>query len=213
MIYELRTYTLHPGALPEYLRVQQEIGRRVRGDDYGKFEGGWTTEFGILNRYVHLWSYSDPNERSRLRGELYKNPGWVNEYLPAIRPLVHAQENKILQLLDGTSFNPPQGGKHLYELRTYRTHFQQAPNWLGHFRDILPARTEYSNLVGIWSADVGQLNEAVHLWSYVDLNQRADVRARVLKDPRWQAYLGKSLPLLQEQQAIVLVPTPTSPMQ
>jgi len=54
MIYELRTYTFHPGKLPEYLKLNAEVGRKIRGNDYGKFEGGWTTEFGTLNQYVHL---------------------------------------------------------------------------------------------------------------------------------------------------------------
>ncbi|HEV8142838.1 MAG TPA: NIPSNAP family protein, partial [Methylomirabilota bacterium] len=80
MIFELRAYTLHPGKLPEYLKLNAEVGRKIRGDNYGKFEGGWTSEFGTLNQYVHLWSYADLNERERLRGELAKNPAWATEY-------------------------------------------------------------------------------------------------------------------------------------
>ena len=33
-----------------------------------------------------MWSYSDLNERARLRGELAKNARWNSEYLPLIRP-------------------------------------------------------------------------------------------------------------------------------
>src|SRR5882762_9916438 len=96
MIYEQRTYTLQPGKQPEYLKLNAEVGRKIRGDKYGKFEGGWTTEFGTLNQYVHLWSYPDLNERERLRGELAKNEEWTKGYVPQIRPLLLAQENKIL---------------------------------------------------------------------------------------------------------------------
>ena len=46
MIYELRTYTFHAGKLPAYLKLQEEVGRPVRGDDYGKCHGYWTAEFG-----------------------------------------------------------------------------------------------------------------------------------------------------------------------
>ena len=70
MIYELRTYTLMPGKQGEYLKLNGEIGRKIRGDKYGKLEGYWSTEFGMLNQLVHLWSYADLNERERLRGEL-----------------------------------------------------------------------------------------------------------------------------------------------
>ena len=96
MIYELRTYTFQPGKQGEYLKLNAEVGRKVRGDKYGKFEGGWTTEFGMLNQYVHLWAYPDLNERERLRGELAKNEEWTKGYVPQIRPLLMAQENKIL---------------------------------------------------------------------------------------------------------------------
>src|SRR6266446_851967 len=105
MIYELRTYTLQPGKQPEYLKLNAEVGRKIRGDKYGKFEGGWTTEFGTLNQYVHLWSYPDLNERERLRGELAKNEEWTRGYVPQIRPLLLAQENKILSAV--TPFKPP----------------------------------------------------------------------------------------------------------
>src|SRR2546423_3447035 len=59
MIHELRTYTLMPGKQGEYLKLNEQVGRKVRGDKYGKLEGSWTTEFGMLNQYVHLWAYPD----------------------------------------------------------------------------------------------------------------------------------------------------------
>ena len=73
MIYELRTYTFQPGKQAEYLKLNLEVGRKVRGDRYGKFEGGWTTEFGMLNQYVHHWAYPDLNERDRLLYELVES--------------------------------------------------------------------------------------------------------------------------------------------
>jgi hypothetical protein len=105
MIFELRTYTLQPGKQGEYLKLNAEVGRKIRGDKYGKLEGGWTTEFGMLNQYVHLWAYPDLNERERLRGELARNEEWTKGYVPQIRPLLMAQENKILSPV--TEFKPP----------------------------------------------------------------------------------------------------------
>jgi hypothetical protein len=213
MIYELRIYTLRPGALPEYLRLQKEVGRAIRGDDYGKFEGAWSSEFGTLNQYVHLWSYADAGERQRLRVELAKNEAWSKEFIARTAGLVRNQENRILLLVEGVPFTPPDRGGHVYELRSYRAHYQQAPKWVGHFKAVLPARQEYSRLVGLWTGDVGPLNQVTHLWAYDDLNQRADVRARVMQDPRWKDYLASSLPLLAEQHAVVLVPTDYSPLK
>ena len=77
----------------------------------------------------------------------------------------------------------------------------------------MPTREKYSKIVGLWQTEAGQLNEAVHLWAYRDLNERAAVRAKALADPEWQAYIGRSAPLLVQQNAVVLVPAPSSPMK
>ena len=120
MIYELRTYTLMPGKQGEYLKLNQEVGRPTRGDKYGKLEGSWTTEFGTLNQFVHLWNYASFEERERLRAELHKNTDWTQGYIPKIRPMIVAQENTILSAV--LPLTPPADGGHVYELRQYRTH-------------------------------------------------------------------------------------------
>lgn len=211
MMYELRTYTLVPGKQAEYLKLNQEVGRPVRGDKYGKLEGSWTTEFGTLNQFVHLWSYASFEERERLRGELQKITDWTQGYVPKIRPLILAQENKILSAV--LPLKPPADAGHVYELRWYRAHVGKAGEWLGHFKAIMPVREKYSKNVGVWQTEVAQLNEAVHLWAYRDLNHRAEVRANVVKDPEWQAFLLKSAPLLAEMRSIALNPAPASPMK
>jgi hypothetical protein len=211
MIYELRTYTLQPGTQAQYIKQSGEIGRRIRGDRYGTFEGGWTTEFGTLNQYVHLWSFADLNERERLRGELAKNEAWSREYLPLSRPMMLAQENKILKPV--VPMTPPTDTGNVYELRWYRAHVGKAAEWLDMFKAVLPTRDKYTRRVGLWQTETGQLNEAVHMWVYKDLNDRAAARARMAQDPQWQAFVGKSPALLQHMQSIVLIPVPHSPMK
>lgn len=211
MIYELRTYTLIPGKQGEYLKLNAEVGRPTRGDKYGTLEGAWTTEFGLLNQYVHLWSYPSLDERERLRGELAKNEAWTKGYVPKIRPLLLAQENKILSAQ--LPLKRPAEAGHVYELRWYRTPVGKAGEWLGHFKAIMPVREKYSKNVGVWQTEMGQLNEVVHLWAYRDLNHRAEVRANVGKDPEWQAFLATATPLLLEMRSIVLNPTGPSPMR
>jgi len=211
MIYELRTYTFQPGKLPEYLKLNAEVGRKIRGDNYGKFEGGWTTEFGVLNQYVHLWSYADLNERERLRKELAKNEAWARDYVAHIRPLMLAQQNKLLSLV--TEFKAPPTTGNVYELRWYRTHPGRIGEWLSAAKAVLPTRSKYSHNVAYWQTEVSQLNEGVHLWAYKDLNDRAAVRAKVMQDPEWQAFLGKAIPLLQQQESTVLLPTGPSPLK
>jgi hypothetical protein len=211
MIYELRTYTLQPGTQPQYIKQSAEVGRKIRGDNYGKFEGGWTTEFGTLNQYVHLWGFADLNERERLRGELAKHEAWNKEYLPISRPMMLAQENKILKPV--VPLTPPSDSGNIYELRWYRAHVGKAAEWLEMFKAVLPTRDKYTRRVGLWQSESGQLNEVVHMWVYKDLNDRAASRAKMAGDPAWQAFVGKSPALLQHMQSIVLIPVPHSPMR
>lgn len=211
MIYELRTYTLVPGKQAEYLKLNQEVGRPTRGDKYGKLEGSWTTEFGLLNQFVHLWGYPSHEERDRLRGELQKNEDWTKGYLPKIRPMLAAQENKILS--PQLPLKPPVELGHLYELRWYKTQVGRAGEWINHFKAIMPVREKYSKNVGLWMTEMGQLNEVVHLWAYRDLNHRADVRSQVMKDPEWQVFLGNTAPLLLEMRSVAMNPAPASPMR
>jgi hypothetical protein len=211
MIYELRTYTLQPGTQPQYIKQSAEVGRKIRGDNYGKFEGGWTTEFGTLNQYVHLWGFADLNERERLRGELAKNEAWNKEYLPISRPMMLAQENKILKPV--VPMTPPSDSGNIYELRWYRAHVGKAGEWLELFKAVLPTRDKYTRRVGLWQTESGQLNEVVHMWVYKDLNDRAASRARMAGDPAWQAFIAKSPALLQHMQSIVLIPVPHSPLK
>ena len=211
MIYELRTYTLVPGMQAQYLKLNAEVGRKIRGDKYGVLQGAWTTEFATLNQYVHLWGYPDLNERDRLRAELARNDDWAKSYVSQIRPMILAQENKILSAV--LPLSPPSGAAHVYELRWYRTHMGRAGEWLNHFKAIQPVREKYSARVGLWQTEMGQLNEVVHMWAYGDLNERAAVRAKLGQDPEWQAFLAKGTPLLAHMQSTILIPTAVSPMK
>jgi hypothetical protein len=211
MIYELRTYTLVPGKQGEYLKLAGDLGRKIRGDDYGKLEGFWSTEFGTLNQLVHLWSYADLNEREKLRTALGKNERWRTEYAPQIRPLMIAQENKILSA--ELPLTPPADAGNLYELRWYRAHPGRTGEWLEHFKAIMPTRDKYTRRVGLWQTQAGQLNEVVHMWAYRDLNDRRDARAKLGQDLAWQEFLGKSVSLLAHMQAIILNPAAHSPMK
>ena len=120
-----------------------------------------------------------------------QNERWRKEYVPKIRPLLIAQENKILSA--ELPLTPPADTGNVYELRWYRAHAGRAGEWLEHFKAIMPTRDKYTRRVGLWQTQAGQLNEVVHMWAYRDLNDRAAARAKLGQDPAWQAFLGKSV--------------------
>jgi hypothetical protein len=211
MIHELRTYTLKAGTLPEVIKNSSTISRAIRKDDYGKLEGYGSTEIGPLNQVMHLWSYADLNERARLRAELAKNPRWLSEYVPLIRPNLVRQDIRLLNPVLGPI--APASAPNVYELRNYRARPGAVRQWVDLIMRTMPVREKYSKCVGMWITEAGQPNEACHIWAYKDLNHRAQVRAEVVKDPGWQAFLVESAPLLDEMHSTIMLPAPHSPLK
>ncbi len=212
MIYELRTYTVKPGTIGEMVKAASTVSREIRGNDYGKLEGYWSTEIGTLNQVMHLWSYNDLNERARLRAELATKSRWRDDYLPLIYPLLMRQEIRLLNAIKAPV--APASTGNIYELRNYRAKTGGAvKQWLEAFTAALPAREKYSKIVGLWHTEASQPNEVCHIWAYPSLSARAEARANALKDPVWQDFIGKGSPLLEEQHSTIMLPAPHSPLK
>lgn len=95
MIVEMRTYTLHPGKLPEYIRTYESEGISIQKPILGNMIGWFTTEIGTLNQIVHMWGYESLDDRARRRAELIAHPGW-QAYIAKVQPLIQTMESKIL---------------------------------------------------------------------------------------------------------------------
>src|ERR1700750_2628543 len=195
MIYELRTYTVRPGTLGDIVKAASTVSLDIRGNNFGKLEGYWSTEIGPLNQVMHMWSYRDFEERAKLRAELAKNPRWGGEYLPPIRPLLVRQDVRLLNAIRPPV--APASTGNIYEFRNYRAKpAGAAKQWLDAFTAVLPAREKYSKIVGLWQTEAGPPHEGCHIWAYPSLNARVEARANAMKDPEWQEFLGKGPPLL-----------------
>jgi len=67
---------------------------------------------------------------------------------------------------------------------------------------------EYSPLVGYFHTEVGPLNRVLHIWEYDDLNQRADVRSKVISDGIWPP---PNKGIVENQQVDIFMPAPFMP--
>lgn len=91
-LFEIRSYTLAPGALPGMMeRWAAKIDERVK---LSPLVGAWYSEFGALNKWVHIWAYKDANERQRIRSEAVARGIWPPG--GAASGLVVRQENKLV---------------------------------------------------------------------------------------------------------------------
>lgn len=95
MIVEQRTYTLEIGAAPKYLELYEAEGLAIQRAILGRMVGYFSTDIGALHQIVHMWAYKDYAEREQRRAKLGADPQW-KAYIPKVRALQIAQENKIL---------------------------------------------------------------------------------------------------------------------
>jgi len=160
---------------------------------------------------MHLWSYSDFNERARLRAELARNARWTGEYVALIRPFLARQEVRLLNAIKPPV--APASTGNIYELRNYRARPLAARDWIAAFTAALPAREKYSKIVGLWQTETGQPNEVCHIWAYPSLNARAEARTNASNDPVWKEFLGKGPAFLEEMHSTIMLPAPHSPLQ
>jgi hypothetical protein len=158
-----------------------------------------------------MWSFSDLNERTRLRAELFENARWSGEYIPLIRPLLVRQEVRLLNAI--RPLVAPASTGNIYELRNYRAKpLGGAQQWADAFTAALPAREKYSRMVGLWRTEAAQPNEVCHIWAYPSLNARAEARTNAEKDPVWREFLGKGPAFLEEMHSTIMLPAPHSPL-
>lgn len=91
-LFEIRSYTLAPGALPGMIeRWSAKIDERVK---LSPLVGAWYSELGALNKWVHIWAYKDANERQRIRAEAIARGIWPPG--GAAAGAVVKQENKLV---------------------------------------------------------------------------------------------------------------------
>jgi hypothetical protein len=103
----------------------------------------------------------------------------------------------------------------LYEERSYTL----KPGAVGTYFKIYEAeglevqKRILGNLIGYFQTDFGTLNQVVHIWAYESLDDRARRRAALYKDPAWQSYIPKVLPLIERMENRLLLPAAFSPLK
>ena len=164
MIYEVRTYTLKPGGVPQFeANFADALPHREK---YSKLAAFWHTEIGPLNQVIHVWPYADLDERTKIREEAGKDPNWP----PKSDGLIINMESEIFIPAD---FMRPLGGDqalgNVYEMRSYTYQPGSMGEVLKRWGNSVPHREEFSPLAAGMYTELGGLNKWVHIWPYKDL--------------------------------------------
>ncbi len=95
MIHEIRTYTVVPGGVREYLRIYNESGRDVQTRLLGHLVALLTPESGDVNQLVFHWAFSSYEDRARRRAELLADADFT-AFRKSVRHLLVQQESRLL---------------------------------------------------------------------------------------------------------------------
>ncbi|KAH8686024.1 hypothetical protein BGZ60DRAFT_365167 [Tricladium varicosporioides] len=92
-VFELRSYTLHPGNLLEW----ETHWRRGLGARRQVMEGvgAWFVQIGELNTVHHLWQFADLEERKVRREQSWSVEGWGDTVHKTV-PLIQSMQSRIL---------------------------------------------------------------------------------------------------------------------
>jgi len=204
MIIEMRSYRLKPGSVPEVeKRFGEALRDRVKVSPLGAF---FHTEVGPLNRIIHCWPYENLGERSRLRGEAMKLPGWP----PKIQEFLEEMESKIII---PAPFSPKLEERrlgNLYEIRTYTMLPGAAPAVTEKWAERIEGRTKLSPLAFCGHTELGGLNQWIHVWAYKDAAERFRIRDEARATGAWPpATRGQFV----KQENMFVVPAEFSPLR
>ena len=208
MIYEVRTYTLRAGSVPDF---EERYGNRLPlREKHSKLGAFWHTEFGPLNQVIHVYPYDDLNQRTAVRAAMAQDTEL--ESMPTPREFVVAQEAEIVV---PAPFMRPLGSRdygtgNVYEMRTYTYAPGDLSKVLEAWARVIAEREELSPLAACWTSELGGLNKFTHIWVYKDLAERSRVRAASREGGRqWPPQSGVR-PIRQENK--LLIPASFSPL-
>lgn len=102
MIYEMRTYTVHPGKLGPWLNTFEQTRLPILLRHLGELVGAFTPDTGMLNQLVQIWAYEDHADRARRRAALWADPEWLD---PTKNTSAALQQQESV-LLVPTKFSP-----------------------------------------------------------------------------------------------------------
>ena len=70
----------------------------------------------------------------------------------------------------------------IYEFRTYDIKPHSLPEVEKRFGEAYETRKKFSPLAAYWHTEIGPLNQVIHVWPYQDLEERARIREKAIKE-------------------------------
>ena len=214
MIYEFRTYDLKPHSLPE---VEKRFGEAYEyRKKFSQLAAFWHTEIGPLNQIIHVWSYKDLEERTRIRDTAVKEG--AGKWPPKTAEFLVRQRSEIFLPFDFSPEMKPGKQGPFFEMRVYTYAAGQLPNLTKSWALAIPNRLKHGPATAILYSELGGLNQFMHIWPYKTLDERWALRNKMRESGEWPpSVVAKKAGLpevhLVQQENKILMPSAFSPLQ
>ncbi|XP_028397175.1 protein NipSnap homolog 3B-like [Dendronephthya gigantea] len=210
--YEYRTYTIKPKHFNQFIQLTNEhIHLRTA---HSKLLGYWVSEYGGLNEVNHIWQYDNHGHRTAVRAALASDENWLSSYITKALSMIEKQDNAILYPFSWYNVvEKPILEQGVYEMRQHTVLPSKLAQFSHRFQQGVEDRNKYSQLIGIWYSEFGELNRVYHLWHYRTPDERMKIRETAEKDEMWSETIRDCKLFLSSMSSKLLVPTKFSPLK
>jgi len=205
MIYEIRTYRVRVGSLPEVeKRFGEAYEHRKKISPLAAF---WHTEIGPLNEIIHVWPYENISERNRLRAEAVKTGSWP----PKIAEFIETMQSEIVvPFAFLPDLKPGKMGPY-FEMRYYALRAGTLPDLIKRWESKIEERVKMSPIALAGHVEHGEANRFIHIWAYKSLDERTAIRNKAREMGVWPPPGGSDTLLTMANK--IMLPSAFSPVQ
>ena len=228
-IVEMRTYEAYPDKTQEYLKlvsISSDIRKKYLGNEFKLFLGA-ETGYGTLSDFIHLYSYDNLDNRSKLRKSMNSDPEWKS-FLETSRNCLKSQKSEIFvpaiipnlnikYFTHNINTNDPSA---VYEIRHYqlRPGYDTIPIVLDIFSRGLPDKLAHCNndtgsLILLAHSDISVLNQFIEIWRYPSPIASIKHREASRKALKWRESIADMAKITIEFKNRLMVPTSFSPLK
>ncbi|CAK9298456.1 unnamed protein product [Gordionus sp. m RMFG-2023] len=218
-LYEMRMYKVEPQHMKKFIQITTDnMPIRVK---YSKLLGYWFTEFGTLNRVIHLWEYDSYQQRSQVRDSLSKDEQWL-KFLNVMKPLLKKEKNiSLRKLSDLICYDTPpnQPGNVHYRLNVFvlkepheanACKFKELADRI--FKELADDKIDSFQHIGTFIADSGKMNQIIQYVRCSNLDDAA-LHKKFCENKELQNLRSEIEKIAVLGNSQILKPAPFSPLK
>ncbi|KAI9295593.1 NIPSNAP-domain-containing protein [Neoconidiobolus thromboides FSU 785] len=214
-VHQIEMHHIKPEAQEDYAKLLGSFypkHLKNYGNEGLKLCGSWLSEIGELDKAVHIWEYDGYAAYDKINAKLAEDSNYQS-YQKELRPMLNKRENQFCLEFAFWATSAPKFHGGIYELRSYLLKPGRLLEWEQNWKVGLECRRQFTEPVGAWFSQLGDLNYVHHMWVYPNLQQRKATREEAWKVDGWSETVYNTVRLIERMQSTILVPMDHSPLK